>query len=75
MLSKRDIEAFRKSVEIWRECLGIEDFDVYVEAGDLNDGTIADVSRCIDTRSAVVRLHSLPEGENKDQLIESTARH
>ena len=74
MVSKRDIEAFRKSVEIWRDYLGINDWDVYVEAGDLNDGTIADVSRCIDTRSAVVRLHSLP-GEDKDKVIDDTARH
>ncbi len=74
MVSKRDIEAFRKSVEIWRECLGIEDFDVYVEAGDLNDGTIADVSRCIDTRSAVVRLHSLPGEDNEWQTIRLAMR-
>lgn len=48
-----------------RDYLALEDWDIYVEAGDLNDGTIADVSRCIDTRSAVVRLHSLP-GEDKE---------
>ena len=74
MVSKQDIASFRKSCEIWRDYLSLADWDIYVEAGDLKDGTIADVSRCIDTRSAVVRLHSLP-GEDKDQLIESTARH
>ena len=74
MVSKREIEAFRKSVEIWRDYLGISDFDIYVECGHLDDGTIADVSRCVDSRSAVVRLHSLP-GEDKDKVIDDTARH
>lgn len=75
MVSKRDLETFRESCEIWRDYLSIEDWDIYVEAGSLGDGTIADVSRCVDTRSAVVRLHSLPDGEDKDLLIDSTARH
>ena len=75
MLSKRDIEAFRESCEIWRDYLRIDDWDIYVEAGELTDGTIADVSRCVESRSAVVRLHSLPDGEDRGQVLDSTARH
>lgn len=75
MVSKRDIEAFRESCEIWRDFFSINDWDIYVEAGELTDGTIADVSRCSDSRSAVVRLHSLPDGEDRDQVLDATARH
>ena len=75
MVSKRDIEAFRESCEIWRDYLRIDDWDIYVEAGELTDGTIADVSRCVESRSAVVRLHSLPDGEDRGQVLDSTARH
>lgn len=75
MVSKRDLESFREAVEVWRDYFGISCFDVYIESGELEDGTIADVSRCVDTRSAVIRLHSLPPDEDKGEVIDSTARH
>jgi hypothetical protein len=74
-ISSKDLEEFREAIEMWRDYFGISCFDIYVEAGELGDGTIADVSRCVDTRSAVVRLHSLPPGEDRSEAIDSTARH
>ena len=66
------LKEFESRVEHWRDLLGITSFDLSVEQGTLDDGTLADVTRDVDSRSCAVRLHEPPEG-NDD--LDSLARH
>ena len=54
---KKRLKAFAERVEFWQAYLNLDSWDAYVEQGSLRDGTLADVSRCVDSRCAVVRLH------------------
>lgn len=72
MSKKKRLKEFEKHVEHWRERLGVTSFDVYVEPGTLDDGTLADVARCVDSRSCLIRLHAPPEGAED---LDSLAKH
>ncbi len=60
---QKRLEEFAFWVEHWRDRLSIETFDVYVEeaaAGFDPEGTLADISRDTEGRSALVRLYEHP---------------
>lgn len=68
------LKKFEKLVEEHRQALGIEDFDIVVEHGELNDGTLADVTRDVDARSCLIRLHPPSSHEDLDHLSQ-LAKH
>lgn len=72
---RKRLAAFKRHVEYWRDRLGISDFDIYVEQGTLDDGTLADVTRDVDSRSCVIRLHAPPDGDDDLDHLSSLARH
>lgn len=73
-MSKRKdrLKKFEKLVEEHRQAFAINDFDIIVEPGNLEDGTLADVTRDVDARSCLIRLHPPPEG---DEDLDSVAKH
>ena len=72
MSKKKRLKRFEKHVEYWRDRLGIDSFDLYVEQGALDDGTLADVTRDVDSRSCLIRLHEPPDG---DDHLSALAKH
>jgi hypothetical protein len=63
---------FKELVEKWRQAFAINSFDIMVEHGDLTDGTLADVTRDVDARSCLVRLHP-PSSHDED--LSALAKH
>ncbi len=70
---QKRLDEFTERVHFWQSYLCLDDYDIYVEQGTLADGTMADISRDTDARSAVVRLHDAIPGV--DVPLDSLAKH